>query len=253
MEPGTAPRRDEIAHDLLAIASGSIVGFVLGLVGGGGSILAVPLLVYVVGVPSPHIAIGTSAIAVALSAAANLAGHARAQNREVALRSHICDRRHDRCGRRRAAWQNGGWRKAVGFVRGFDDYHRHNHAKAAQVCRESRCQTHARKRVANAAVADRFGLAVGVMSGFFGIGGGFLIVPGLIGATAMPLINAIGSSLVSVTVFGLTTATSYAWSGFVDWCLRLFHPWRCPRRLSGYPDCTYLSRHKHADALSPPS
>ena len=56
-----------------------MVGFVLGLVGGGGSILAVPLLVYVVGVPSPHIAIGTSAIAVALSAATNLAGHARAR------------------------------------------------------------------------------------------------------------------------------------------------------------------------------
>jgi uncharacterized membrane protein YfcA len=36
------------------------------------------------------------------------------------------------------------------------------------------------------------GLAVGALSGFFGIGGGFLIVPGLIGATAMPLINAIG-------------------------------------------------------------
>jgi hypothetical protein len=55
--------------------------------------------------------------------------------------------------------------------------------------------------------------------GFFGIGGGFLIVPGLIGATAMPLINAIGSSLVSVTAFGLTTAASYAWSGLVDWRL----------------------------------
>ena len=68
-----------ILHDLLAVASGSVVGFVLGLVGGGGSILAVPLLVYVVGVPSPHVAIGTSAIAVAVSAAANLAGHARAQ------------------------------------------------------------------------------------------------------------------------------------------------------------------------------
>src|ERR1700674_2803230 len=65
--------------DVLAILSGTLVGFTLGLVGGGGSILAVPLLVYVVGVPSPHIAIGTSAIAVAASAAANLAGHARAQ------------------------------------------------------------------------------------------------------------------------------------------------------------------------------
>ena len=53
-----------LLHELLAVASGSVVGFVLGLVGGGGSILAVPLLIYVVGVPSPHIAIGTSAIAV---------------------------------------------------------------------------------------------------------------------------------------------------------------------------------------------
>ena len=66
-------------HTLLAMGSGGVVGFVLGLVGGGGSILAVPLLVYAVGVPSPHVAIGTSAIAVAASAAVNLVGHARAQ------------------------------------------------------------------------------------------------------------------------------------------------------------------------------
>jgi hypothetical protein len=51
----------------LAIGSGALVGLVLGLVGGGGSILAVPLLVYVVGVSSPHVAIGTTAIVVALS------------------------------------------------------------------------------------------------------------------------------------------------------------------------------------------
>jgi hypothetical protein len=61
------------------------------------------------------------------------------------------------------------------------------------------------------------GLAVGFASGFFGIGGGFLIVPGLVGATAMPIVNAIGSSLVSVTAFGATTAASYAASGLVDW------------------------------------
>ena len=62
----------------LSVGSGSLVGLILGLIGGGGSILAVPLLVYVVGVPSPHVAIGTSAIAVAASAAINLIGHARA-------------------------------------------------------------------------------------------------------------------------------------------------------------------------------
>jgi uncharacterized membrane protein YfcA len=65
------------------------------------------------------------------------------------------------------------------------------------------------------------GFAVGALSGFFGIGGGFLIVPGLMGATAMPLINAIGSSLVSVTAFGTTTAASYAWSGLIDWPLAI--------------------------------
>ena len=61
----------------LAIGSGAIIGLILGLVGGGGSILAVPLLVYVVGVPSAHVAIGTAAIAVALNAGFSLAAHAR--------------------------------------------------------------------------------------------------------------------------------------------------------------------------------
>ncbi|HEX8420257.1 MAG TPA: TSUP family transporter [Sphingomonas sp.] len=61
------------------------------------------------------------------------------------------------------------------------------------------------------------GLGVGLAAGFFGIGGGFLIVPGLILATAMPLSYAIGTSLFVVSALGLTTATSYAVSGFVDW------------------------------------
>ena len=53
------------------------------------------------------------------------------------------------------------------------------------------------------------------MSGFFGIGGGFLIVPALMLATGMPIMYAVGSSLVAVTAFGLTTAASYAWSGLI--------------------------------------
>src|SRR5262249_11445168 len=65
------------APDFLAVFAGALVGLILGVIGGGGSILAVPLLVYVVGVKSPHVAIGTSAIAVAVSAFANLIDHAR--------------------------------------------------------------------------------------------------------------------------------------------------------------------------------
>ena len=66
-----------ITQGALGLASGALVGFSLGLVGGGGSILAVPLMVYVVGVAEPHVAIGTSAIAVAANAAINLSNHAR--------------------------------------------------------------------------------------------------------------------------------------------------------------------------------
>lgn len=61
------------------------------------------------------------------------------------------------------------------------------------------------------------GFAVGMLSGFFGIGGGFLIVPGLMLATGMPIAYAIGTSLVAITVFGATTAANYALAGLVDW------------------------------------
>src|SRR6188768_2663645 len=65
---------------MLATGSGGIVGFILGLVGGGGSILAVPLLIYGVGISSAHVAIGTSAVAVSASALANLVSHWRSGN-----------------------------------------------------------------------------------------------------------------------------------------------------------------------------
>ena len=61
----------------LAVLSGALVGFSLGLVGGGGSILATPLLLYVVGVNEPHIAIGTSALAVSINAYLNFLSYIR--------------------------------------------------------------------------------------------------------------------------------------------------------------------------------
>jgi uncharacterized membrane protein YfcA len=65
------------------------------------------------------------------------------------------------------------------------------------------------------------GLVVGLAAGFFGIGGGFLIVPGLMAATGMTLANAAASSLVSVMVFGVATAGTYAVAGRVDGPARL--------------------------------
>ena len=234
-------------HDLLAIASGSLVGFTLGLIGGGGSILAVPLLVYVVGVPSPHVAIGTSAIAVAASAAINLAGHARAQTVKwpcalVFAASGIV-----------GAALGAQLGKMIDGARLLALFGVLMVVFGVLMLKARRGGSNPDVRLDVQSVTTLLpwliggGLVVGALSGFFGIGGGFVIVPGLIAATAMPLINAIGSSLVSVTAFGATTAASYAWSGLVDWPLALlFIAGGAVGGFAGTRLARHLSGHKNA-------
>ncbi len=206
-------------HYLLSVLSGGVVGFTLGLVGGGGSILAVPLLVYVVGVPGTHVAIGTSALAVAASAALNLTGHARQHTVKwpcaitFALAGIVGAATGAHIGKlvdgQKLLLLFGVLMVVVGALM--------LRPRASDGDPDVRLTAMSAGRLLPFLIGT--GFLVGALSGFFGIGGGFLIVPGLMAATAMPLINAIGSSLVSVTAFGLTTAASYAWSGFVDWQL----------------------------------
>jgi uncharacterized membrane protein YfcA len=208
--------------DLLTVAAGGLVGLVLGLVGGGGSIFAVPLLVYVVGVPSPHVAVGTSALAVAASAAFGLVSHAKMGSVKWrcaivfavsgiagALLGAALGKAID--GRQLLALF-GLLMLAVGIVM----LRRRDTGGNPEV----RLDWQSAPRLLPGLVAG--GFAIGAFSGFFGIGGGFLIVPGLIGVTAMPLLNAIGSSLVSIAAFGATTAASYAASDLIDWRLAAF-------------------------------
>ena len=206
-----------LLQDGLAVASGAAVGFSLGLVGGGGSILAVPLLFYVVGIGSPHLAIGTSSVAVAASAALSLIGHARARTVKWPCAASFAGAGVI------GAVAGAALGKAVdgkallalfgllmiGVGLAMLRPRRGGDAPDVRLTRQTAPRL--------LPLLGGTGLAVGFASGFFGIGGGFLIVPGLVGATAMPIVNAIGSSLVSVTAFGLTTAASYAASGLVDW------------------------------------
>ena len=236
--------------DVLSVVSGSLVGFILGLIGGGGSILAVPLMVYVVGMPSAHMAIGTSAVAVAASAAVNLIGHARAQTVRwpCAIVFALSGIAGAAGGAQLGKMVDGGRLLAlfgalmvvVGLL--MLRPRRSDGSAEVRLCRES--MTHLLPKLIGS------GLAVGALSGFFGIGGGFLIVPGLIGATAMPLLNAIGSSLVSVTAFGLTTAASYAASGLVDWRIAgLFVLGGAAGGLAGIALAQRLARYKRALTL----
>lgn len=200
---------------LLGAGSGSLVGFTLGLVGGGGSILAVPLMVYLVGVPVPHMAIGTSALAVAANAGANLVPHARHGTVKWCCAAMFA-----------AAGVLGAYGGST-LGKAFDGQrllflfallmlgvgalmlrNRRNPGNPDVQCHRE-----------NAPRVFAFGMGTGLFSGFFGIGGGFLIVPALMASTAMPMRNAVGSSLVAVTAFGLTAAINYAASGLVDWML----------------------------------
>ncbi len=200
---------------ILGAGSGALVGFVLGLVGGGGSILAVPLMVYLVGVSNPHLAIGTSAFAVAANAAMGVVSHARAGTVKW------------RCAIMFAGAGVAGALAGSTVGKAFDGQKLLFLFAIVMVIvgvamlrgRKSGGDADAECNARNAPKVLGYGLGTGAFSGFFGIGGGFLIVPGLMASTGMPIINAIGSSLVAVTAFGLTTAFNYALSGLVDWPL----------------------------------
>lgn len=209
----------DLLHAALAVLCGGLVGFTLGLIGGGGSILATPLLLYVVGL-GPHEAIGTGALAVSVNAFANFGGHARKGN---------------------VRWQSAIVFALVGVVgaaigsslgKSFDGKRllflfailmvvigvlmlRRGRRDAARAGSGAAAEERGARR--SIPLVSAAALAVGTLSGFFGIGGGFLIVPGLLFSTGMPMIFAVGSSLLAVGSFGLTTAVNYATSGLVDW------------------------------------
>ena len=200
--------------DFLSIGSGSLVGFSLGLLGGGGSILAVPLLVYIVGVRSTHLAIGTSALAVAVNAFANLIPHHRAGNVKWP-----CAAMFALSGIAGAAG-GAALGKAVDGKQLLFLFGLIMIAVAIAMLTPRAAAAGNPDVKLTPAIAVRLaaaGLAVGLLSGFFGIGGGFLIVPAIMLGAGMAAINAVGSSLVSVGAFGLTTAISYAAAGMVDW------------------------------------
>ena len=205
----------DLVQSALALLSGSLVGFTLGLIGGGGSIMATPLLLYVVGL-APHAAIGTGALAVSVNAFANFAGHARSGNVQWrnAILFAIIGMAGAAAGSTLGKTFNGQrllFLFAILMVVVGVLMLRRGRARVKPGEIEAEGGRSSLVRVAGAA------LAVGALSGFFGIGGGFLIVPGLLFSTGMPMIQAVGSSLLAVGTFGLTTAANYALSGLIDW------------------------------------
>lgn len=198
---------------MLAAAGGAVIGLLLSVFGGGGSVLATPLLIYVVGIEDTHVAIGTSAAAVAVNALIGLATQARAGRVKwpCALVFGAAGLAGSLVGAHLAKLVDGGqlllwFAAAMGLV-----------GVSMLLPRKSQGDPTVHLDVARTLKLAPLGLIVGLAAGFFGIGGGFLIVPGLMAATGMTLANAAASSLVSVVLFGGATSASYAASGLINW------------------------------------
>lgn len=199
---------------ILGLLSGALVGFILGVLGGGGSILALPLLLYVVGHEGdPHAAIGTTALAVAASALANLVHHHRAGHVRLGLGLWFAlpGVAGALLGARVGLHTDGG-RLVVLFaiLMLVVAWRTWRHREPTNTPTASPERTFRRRLVVP------LGFGVGALSGFFGIGGGFLIVPALLYAGGVHTKEAVATSLVAVALFGLATATPYGLAGKLD-------------------------------------
>ncbi|BBD72255.1 anion permease [Sulfodiicoccus acidiphilus] len=213
---------------LLAVVSGVLVGFSLGLIGGGGSILAIPLLLYFVGLAyeAPphsaaesyidHLVIGTTALSVGLNAYLNSFMHYRKGN--VSLRNGVAFSLPGAAGAVTGAYV--GHLVGGGLLLFMFSFVMIGIAltmlksKSAGV-RELEERVTAGPKVTTSRLVRVIpaGFAVGVLSGVFGIGGGFLIVPALMYSAGLTMIRAIGTSLMAVGTFGVTSAATYALFG----------------------------------------
>lgn len=194
---------------------GAAVGLLLAVFGGGGSVLAAPVLLYLGGVADVHVAIGTSAAAVTANALFNLVGHWRAGRIKWP------------CATVFAAAGLGGSLIGSTLAKQVDGpllllaFAAAMAAIALSMFRRQAAEGDPGVRITRGMIARLapLGLLTGLAAGFFGVGGGFLIVPGLMLATGMTMANATASSLLSVALFGAATSANYAWSGLVDWRL----------------------------------
>lgn len=198
---------------LIIAAGGLLVGFLLALFGGGGSVLATPWLIYVAQLPNPHVAIGSSAAAVAVNALFGLFAQARAGRVKWP------------CATVFALAGLGGALAGAHLAKSIDGARLLGWFALAMAAiaismllpRGSEGNPGVRLTPGLVLRLAPVGAGAGLLAGFFGIGGGFLIAPGLMAATGMTLTNAAASSLVSVALFGAATSASYAASGLIDW------------------------------------
>jgi uncharacterized membrane protein YfcA len=196
---------------LLTLTLAVVVGVVLGLLGGGGSILMVPLLVYVAGLDAKE-AIATSLLVVGVTSATGAIAHARAV---------------------RVQWRTGVIFGGAGMVGAYVGGRLSAFiagdvllgAFAVMMAVTAVAMLRGRRDVDPAKVRDRLplvrvvldGAVVGLVTGLVGAGGGFLVVPALALLGGLPMPVAVGTSLVVIAMKSTAGLAGYMSSVSIDW------------------------------------
>ncbi|MFF7468452.1 TSUP family transporter [Streptomyces sp. NPDC008092] len=195
---------------LLALGAGAVTGLALGALGGGGSVLAVPALIYLLGF-TPAAATTASLVVVTVTSATALVGHAR----EGAVR-----------------WRAGAVFAAAGVLPAAVGGAVSRQLPAAlltgafavlaavaalRMLRPAAVRSPARVPARASRVAGA-GAGLGAVTGVLGVGGGFLAVPSLVNVVGLRMRAAIGTSLLVITINSLTALAARSGSAAdVDW------------------------------------
>lgn len=204
-------RLDSVSALLLALAAGAVVGLALGALGGGGSVLAVPALIYLLGFTPAAATTASLVIVIATSA--------------TALYGHACDGN--------VHWRTGALFAAAGLPPAIL-------AAAASGRLPQAALTLAFAALAALAAvrmltpsaddgsmrpvrplrAGAAGAGLGAVTGFLGVGGGFLAVPALVGVLGLRMRAAVGTSLLVITVNSVAAvAARTGTTGHLDWAV----------------------------------
>ncbi|QUC59358.1 sulfite exporter TauE/SafE family protein [Streptomyces sp. A2-16] len=196
---------------ILALAAGAVIGLALGALGGGGSVLAVPALIYLLGF-SPVGATTASLVIVTLTSVTAMVAHARDGN---------------------VRWRMGLLFAAAGIGPAMASGALADRIPEAvltaafgAVAGVAAVRMLRTRPVADGAVTVRPGRAaatgagLGAVTGVLGVGGGFLAVPALVGVLGMRMRNAVGTSLLVITVNSLAALSMRAGTlEGLDWAI----------------------------------
>lgn len=213
----------------LAVVAGALIGLSLGALGGGGSILAVPVLVYLLGQTPAQATTGSLVVVGTTSLVAAVVAH-RAGNVQLGhgLAFGALSLVGAVVGARASTWVSGdvllaafaGLMLLVGVLMVVRQRRSRRRPATGSRLAEGPILTFRpfSCRCSRALQLAATATVVGLLTGFLGVGGGFLIVPSLLLVLGMPMTAAVGTSLVVITMTTLVALGARAGAGVhPDW------------------------------------